>query len=196
MRLDRLLSAAEDAIRLHGPDVSMDQVAQVAGVSRSTLYDNFENRSALASAVVDRFGEPLLQDLLEQLGEELVPEAIVRTGIRVYVDHVEASPDVYRFVVRNVGDDTLYRGVSTVLGALVESALGGGGSHAETADELGSAALGAIVSATERWSERGTPPRAAFEQTLADFVWGGLVAGGIAPAAGPLDLTAAFAHLR
>lgn len=196
LRLDRLLAATEAAIRIHGPDVSMEQVAQVAEVSRSTLYDNFESRGALVVAVVDRFGQPMLQDLLTALGEERTPEAIVRTGLRIYIDHVEANPEVYRFVVRNIGGDDLFQGVSAVLGALVAAGMPADESASEVAEELGSAVFGAIVSATERWSERGTPPRADFERVLADFVWGGLVAGGLPPVTPPIDLTTAFAHLR
>lgn len=174
----------------------MDQVAQVAEVSRSTVYDNFENRAALVVAVVERFGQPMLQDLLAGLGEARTPEAIVRTGLSIYIDHVEANPEVYRFVIRNIGGDDLFQGVSAVLGALVAAAMPADESAPAIAEELGTAVFGAIVSATERWSDRGTPPRSDFERALADFVWGGLVAGGLPATAQPIDLATAFAHLR
>lgn len=196
IRRERLLVATEEAIRRYGPAVSMDQVAQQAGVSRSTLYDNFENRTALAAAVIHRYGQPLLKDLLDGLGAAQTPEAVVRTGLRIYLDHIEASPEVYRFVVRNTADDTLFLGVAGVLGSLVAAALPADGPATEIAEEFGFAALGAIVSATERWSDRRTPPRAVFEPALGDFVWGGLVAGGIVPGEAPIDLVASFAHLR
>ena len=196
MRRERLLAAAEEAIRRHGVDISMDQVAQVAGVSRSTLYDNFRNRSELAVAIIDRFGQPLLHDLLDGIGATSSIEGIVRTGLRIYLDHVEANPEVYRFVIRNVADETLYLGVSGVFGLLVAAALPSGGPSPAVAEGLGSAALGAIVSATDRWSDHRRPARPAFEAALGDFVWGGLVAAGIVPDDRPIDLGPALGRLR
>lgn len=188
-RRERLLSAAEDAIRTYGPNASMDQIAQHADVSRATMYDNFENRAVLTQEVVDRFGGPLLRDLISRLGTALPPEAIVRTGLATYIDHIAADPEIYRFVVRNVADDTLFRSIGTLLESLVASALGDRPDAPDTAEELAFAALGAIISATERWSERRTPPRDHFERALGDFVWGGLVAAGVASSDVPIDLT-------
>lgn len=196
LRRERLLAAAEEAIRRHGVDVSMDQVAQVAGVSRPTLYDNFRNRAELAVAIIDRFGQPLLLDLLDGIGASSSLEGVVRTGLRIYLDHVEANPEVYRFVIRNVADETLYLGVSGVFGLLVAAALPSGGPSLEVAEGLGSAALGAIVSATDRWSGGRRPPRPVFEAVLGDFVWGGLVAGGIVPDDRSIDLGPMLDPLR
>ena len=38
-RRSDLLAAAERAIRRHGPGVSMEQIADEAGVAKATLYD-------------------------------------------------------------------------------------------------------------------------------------------------------------
>jgi AcrR family transcriptional regulator len=195
-RRERLLVAAEAAILRHGPAVSMDQVAQVAEVSRSTLYDNFASRSELSVAIIDRFGQPLLHDLLDGLHTPLLVEDLVRRCLRTYLDHVEARPEIYRFVIRNIADDALYLGVSSVFAGLVAAALPDGDPTHEVAEDLGSAALGAIVSATERWSDRRRPPRKDFEAALGDFIWGGLVAGGIAPDAALTDLASVLGHRR
>lgn len=193
VRREQLLRAAEDAIRAHGPDVSMDQIAQHARVSRATVYDNFDNRATLTGEIIDRYGTPLLHDLVSRLGTALPPEAIVRIGLATYVDHIDADPEIYRFVVRNVADDTLFRSIATLLGSLVAPALEDGADTSDTAEELALAVLGAIVSATERWSERRTPPRAQFESALGDFVWGGLVAAGVTSGGTPIDLASVAA---
>jgi len=48
----RLISAARDVVLLHGPDVALQDVADVAGVGIATLYRHFEDRQSLLSAVV------------------------------------------------------------------------------------------------------------------------------------------------
>ena len=49
---ERILSAAQDAIIEHGPEVSLDVIAARAGVGIGTLYRRFPNRTALFQAVV------------------------------------------------------------------------------------------------------------------------------------------------
>jgi AcrR family transcriptional regulator len=49
---ERIISAAEEAIIEHGPDVSLDVIAGRAGVGIGTLYRRFPNRTALFQAVV------------------------------------------------------------------------------------------------------------------------------------------------
>jgi AcrR family transcriptional regulator len=194
-RRERLLSAAEDAICTFGPGVSMDQIAAHADVSRATVYDNFENRAEITNEIIERFGAPLLGDLVARLGTALPPEAIVRVGLATYLDHIDANPEIYRFVVRNMADDTLFRSIATLIETLVVPALLDRPDASEVGEELARAVLGAIISATERWSERRVPPREQFERTLGDFVWGGLVAAGVAPLDTPIDL-ASVAALR
>lgn len=49
---ERIISAAQDAIIEHGPEVSLDVIAARAGVGIGTLYRRFPNRTALFQAVV------------------------------------------------------------------------------------------------------------------------------------------------
>jgi AcrR family transcriptional regulator len=49
---ERILSAAQDAIIEHGPEVSLDVIAARAGVGIGTFYRRFPNRTALFQAVV------------------------------------------------------------------------------------------------------------------------------------------------
>jgi AcrR family transcriptional regulator len=49
---DRLLAAARDAFAEHGPNASLDDIAQRAGVGSGTLYRHFPTRFALQEAVI------------------------------------------------------------------------------------------------------------------------------------------------
>ena len=48
---DALLSAAEDALTLHGSEASLDEIAKRAGVGIGTLYRHFPTRQDLIEAV-------------------------------------------------------------------------------------------------------------------------------------------------
>src|SRR4051812_33024253 len=56
-----LLTAAEGAIAEHGAGASMEQIAAAAGVSKATLYDNFDGKAGLNLALLDRYGTRVLQ---------------------------------------------------------------------------------------------------------------------------------------
>ncbi|MGN9845855.1 TetR/AcrR family transcriptional regulator [Nonomuraea sp. H19] len=48
---DRLLTAARRMFAEHGHDVALEEIARVAGVSRTTIYRNFATREELAATV-------------------------------------------------------------------------------------------------------------------------------------------------
>lgn len=48
---DRLLAAARRMFAEHGHDVALEEIAKVAGVSRTTIYRNFATREELAATV-------------------------------------------------------------------------------------------------------------------------------------------------
>lgn len=49
---DRLLTAARRMFAEHGHDVALEEIARVAGVSRTTIYRNFATREELAATVL------------------------------------------------------------------------------------------------------------------------------------------------
>jgi AcrR family transcriptional regulator len=61
---ERILEAAEDALRRYGPaKANVVDVARALGVSHGTVYRHFESKAALRDAVTDRWlariGTPL-----------------------------------------------------------------------------------------------------------------------------------------
>lgn len=51
---DRLIEAASAVMRAEGGDVPMEVIAERAGLTRGTLYRNFQHRQAMYEAVLDR----------------------------------------------------------------------------------------------------------------------------------------------
>jgi AcrR family transcriptional regulator len=185
-----LLAAAEDAIREHGPEVSMEQIAARAEVSKATLYDNFDGKAGLTVLLLHRYGSRLLDAFAATLDQPLTAEQVVHGGIAIFVRFIETDPEIYRFVVRHAEGGVLLDEIAAPVSALIRSVLERQGDDAHGADALAHATLGAIFTATDWWSRRRTPPRAVFVDQLAAYVWAGFVGSGIEPSDAPVDLAA------
>ncbi len=57
-----LLNAARELFLSAGPDVTTDQIAAAAGVSKSTLYSNFGDKDGLIEAVIRREADLTVTD--------------------------------------------------------------------------------------------------------------------------------------
>ena len=84
-RRANLLSAAEAAIREHGPDASMEQIAERADVSKATLYDNFDGKAGLTEALLERYGLRLMATFAEAIGRPLRARQVVTGGLAIFV---------------------------------------------------------------------------------------------------------------
>lgn len=56
----RLVAAAEDVFAQHGPQATLEDVAQAAGIGPATLYRRFPNKEALVREVLSEFFGRLL----------------------------------------------------------------------------------------------------------------------------------------
>ena len=159
LRRAKLLTAAEDAIRDHGPGASMEQIAERAGVSKATLYDNFDGKTGLTMALIDRYGRRLIDAFTETLDRPLTAEQVVREGIAVFVALIDSDPEIYRFVVRNAEGDELVAEITMPIAALIVAVLGPEADRDGRAAALAHATLGAIITATEWWTRNYGPAR-------------------------------------
>ncbi len=109
-RREELLNCAYDAIRINGPGVSMDEIAQVAGVTRVILYRYFEDRRGLKKAITERYQKEMADFLNEQfqdmqrilmssnrIDKDILHSVVKNTISRVF-DFIQNDPEVYSFV--------------------------------------------------------------------------------------------------
>jgi len=183
-RRANLLSAAEAAIREHGPDASMEQIAEQADVSKATLYDNFDGKAGLTEALLERYGLRLMDTFAEAIGRPLRARQVVTGGLAIFVRFIAEDPQIYRFIVRHADGQALTDEIARPIAALLRSV-----GIAEP-DALAHATLGAVITATEWWSSHGEPGIDAFLEQLTAYVWGGLEASGVVDDERPVDLTA------
>jgi AcrR family transcriptional regulator len=187
-RRDALLDAAVDAIRKHGPQVSMEDLARAAGVTKPILYRHFGHRDGLTTALATRFADGLQATLQDAMVAGNPPRETLEKTIDAYLEFVERDPEVYRFLVRKLiaanPDDEFSVGnflrqvgnqVALVLGEQFRSLhLDSGG-----AEPLAHGIVGMVHAAGDWWLERQTMPRARVVDYISRVLWGGLAGMGL-----------------
>ena len=184
-----LLSGAMAAIREHGSEVSVDDIAKGVGVSKPVLYGHFGDRLGLADAIAVAMADAVTGAASETV-EAAAPDPLGPGSDRIdfgaaaevivtsLVDLVENEPEIYGFLVRTIRsgdrgffDNALVDVIRERGGALVEAA------NPELAAELRGVlvdgAFGFLLFSIESWAQRGAPSRAELERTLTDVVVNG-----------------------
>ena len=180
------LDAAMDAIRALGPQATMTDIAQRAGVSKPVLYDHFHDRLGLTVAVVAKLAQTVAADAVKGLLAGGAPEVMLARSFDVFVGLVEREPELYRWILRgaqdmpsSLGDMPLALEGGTRLAAIIGSALRSSGADSGPAEPWAFGIVGFVFAATEWWLVRRTMRREEFVDYLARFVWAGLTAGGV-----------------
>jgi AcrR family transcriptional regulator len=77
----RILAAARDQFAAHGVDaVSMNQIAQVAGIGPGTLYRRFAHKGLLCAALLDESAARFHRELAALVGADDAPAPLATLG--------------------------------------------------------------------------------------------------------------------
>lgn len=100
----RLLDSAMVALRAGGPDLSIDELATAAGVSKPVLYDEFGGKLGIADAIAVVLAANVERDLLQQLAlsPAIDAERAVRLAVTALIDLIVDEPNIYAFLVRSM----------------------------------------------------------------------------------------------
>ncbi len=173
----------------------MEQIAAHAGVSKATLYDNFDSKSGLTHELLDRFGIGLLGRFAKGISGPVDAQQIVRGGIEIFVRAIERDPAIYRFILATNGPQALLDEAGPPVTVMVQTMLRASGADPSAAEYLSYMVLGGVFATADRWATHHTEPRATFVDHLTNFVWSGLSATGIDRLKGPVDLAELAATL-
>ncbi|MEY2473164.1 MAG: hypothetical protein QOK28_2493 [Actinomycetota bacterium] len=187
-RRDQLLDACVVAIRKHGADVSMSELAEEAGVSRPILYDHFDDRSGVASALVFRYSAHLVPSIGQVFEPDVPLREAVAKGINIFCSFVEKEPQVFRFLLDASGPPdpgTMNSALGEMFASSFSASLFAVGRDPAMGDVWGHALPGAVFAAVEWWSSTRTMPRKTLVSHLTALVADAFEACGVTRLAPP-----------
>ncbi|HTR62378.1 MAG TPA: TetR/AcrR family transcriptional regulator [Candidatus Binataceae bacterium] len=180
---ERLLDAAEGAIRRHGPTVSLERIAAKAGVTKPVLFAHVGNRRALVHALAER----LLTRIEAAIGAALATAAggrhSLESVIRAELETIAEHGDLYAFVNgAGTGDMTLdstlafaRRSAEPLIAGIAQDRKSRGLDPAP-AEAWGYAIIGMLHMAGLWWVQKSATERDArrLAAQLTDLAWEGL----------------------
>jgi AcrR family transcriptional regulator len=108
LRRAALVAAGVLAIDRYGADASADQIAEVAGVSRTVLYRYFRDKQDLQLAIAQQMVEVVVASLAPPLKSGSTANEIIRGTVRVVVGWLDEHPNLYQFLhTQDRGGDAL-----------------------------------------------------------------------------------------
>ena len=182
-RRTELVRAAIAAIRKHGPDVAMEDIAAEAGVSKPILYRYFQDKGDLYMAVSLHATQFMRAVLLSGLDADGDPRELLALVIDTYLRFIQDDPELYRFVVRRSFPDrpvqrdpvtTNNELIAGTLSTIFRDRLRALGMDAGGAETWAHAGVGMVQAAGDWWLERRPMPREALRDYLLMMVWGAL----------------------
>jgi AcrR family transcriptional regulator len=98
-RRERLLDAATEVFAARGyAGTRVDDIVEHAGISRRTLYEEFESVDAILNEVYERAVRISFTSILERLVIVHDPLDRIRTGVAAYYELIAANPSAARVV--------------------------------------------------------------------------------------------------
>ena len=184
-RREELVAAAVEAVRIAGPEFSVDDVARSAGVSKTVIYRYFSDKDELVDAVLERISTAvLLPRLLGELGLDHADDrAGLRAVIAAFVSLIEDEPELYRFGYAHAGRSgradlvaATEREIAEALGRMMAERLAEAGRPIESAMTWAYGVVGMVQLAAHWWSAARTVPAAELIDQLTALADGGLSA--------------------
>ena len=170
---------ADRVIQRRGTDVSMDEIASEAGITKPVLYRHFGDKDGLWEALTQRYVDELTS-VLRPAAETTEGRARLAATIDAYLSYVELEPERYRFMLTASGQSRTSplvaefrrRQVADCLFTAVDS-LRRAGLDPGFAEPWAHCVSGMIRSAGISWLETRAMPRQQLVEYLTTILWDG-----------------------
>ena len=182
-RREDLVEAAVEAVRVAGPDFSVDDVARSAGVSKTVIYRYFSDKDELVDTVLERIsGVVLLPRLLGEINRDHPDDrTALRAVITAFVALIEDEPELYRFAYAQAGRSgradlvaATEHQIAEALGARMAARLAEAGRPTGPAMTWAYGVVGMVQLAAHWWSRARSVPSAELTEQLTALAHGGL----------------------
>jgi AcrR family transcriptional regulator len=175
-RRSGFVAAGVTAIDQYGPEASAEQIAEVAGVSRTVLYRYFRDREDLRQAIADQIVRAVVDSVLPklQLSADATPRQIITAAVGTIVGWLDEHPNLYHFLrSRRTGasldsvEGTLADNVAAVLKTMMVIL----GIDSEQAEPGAYGIVGFVESVGSWWLEHRALSRERLTTMITTGVW-------------------------
>jgi AcrR family transcriptional regulator len=181
-RRQELILAAIEAVLHYGPEVDMDQVASVAGVSKPVLYRYFADKAQLWTAVSEHVSAIVVDAVAPAVERVREERGLIEATIDAYLRCIEAQPQLYRFVMDHTEIPGVHqlivgstRRIAAGLAQVIGDRLRALGLDAGPAEPWAYGLVGFVQSVGDWWMAHGRPMRrAALTEYLTTLLWNGI----------------------
>jgi AcrR family transcriptional regulator len=173
------VAAGAAAIDEHGPHASAEQIAAVAGISRTVLYRYFRDKDDLGQAIADKIVGEVVGSVMPhlELTSGSTPGEIITSAIATIIGWFDDHPNYYVFL-RERNNQSLGTVESTLadrVAYLLQSLMASLGLDGEDAEPAAYGMVGYVEASCAWWLARrgtaGAMSRARFTRTVCDAVW-------------------------
>ena len=177
---ERVLDAAERAIRRDGAGVSIDTIAREAGVTKPIVYARVGKRNDVADALAQRLADRLIVAAGAAIGRRRNPRtqivALVRSNLETLAEHRELFLFVTSGASENMTQRTLYLAErsATPLAHQLAAWRTRGGLDASVAESWSYAIVGLLNLVSLWWITASDQPAEELAEQLAELLWSGL----------------------
>jgi AcrR family transcriptional regulator len=168
------VAAGAAAIDRFGTGASAEQIAEVAGVSRTVLYRYFRDREDLRQAIADHVVQDVLSNVLPklQLRPSSTPREIISAAVGTIVGWLDEHPNLYQFLRgRSSSLDSVETTLADHVAAILKLMMMFFGMPAEAAEPGAYGIVGLVEASSAWWLAHRAMPRAEFTEFVCAGVW-------------------------
>ncbi len=175
-RRGAFVTAGVEAIDRFGPTASAEQIAGVAGVSRTVLYRYFRDREDLRQAIADQVVRAVIDSVLPRLAirPDATPHGIIRAAVAVIVGWLDEHPNLYHFLrSRRTGAslDSVEGTLADSVAALLKTMMIVFGIDSQHAEPGAYGIVGFVESVGSWWLAHRTMTRDQLTDLITTGVW-------------------------
>jgi AcrR family transcriptional regulator len=175
---EQLLEAAVRIIRSDGPEVTMDDVAAAAGVSKPIVYRNIGDKDALVAALAERFVDQLDEAVERSSAVGVGGRATFVASMRAAFEVIDADRNLFLFVTAGgPGTESVRRLVDRSSSRMIEQFTAlrtAAGLDPLPARTWAYATVGAIQVVASMWLRDGYGDRDDIAEHITQLMWPGL----------------------